>query len=328
MTLVDDVSTVEPMPEPSVVERSGWKDRFRIRLGRPAGQGSDGKKTPLDPKMQILRSVFVLVAILSLALLAELLFLSGLQQRAAQQKLFDGFRAQLAEGTAPVDAVDAEGRLVPIGSAVAFLEIPSIGLRQVVVQGTSSAALLDGPGHRIDTPFPGQAGTSVVMGRRASFGGPFRRLPDLIEGDTIRITTGQGESEFEVIGIRREGDPVPAPPGTDEGRLLLMTADGSPYVPDGVLRVDASLVTDLLPGRSVAVAPSGLPPSDQAMASDSSTAWALVFGLQALLAASVAFVWAWHRWSRRKAWIVMTPVLLLIGLLVTQQAAKLLPNMF
>lgn len=328
MTLTEEELVSKVDPEPIENERSGLRFRIGIRFHKSPSGGRVGQKTPLDAKSQVARSAFVLLAVLSIALLVELMFLSGLQQRAAQQLLFDGFRAELASGTAPVAAIDRQGRPLAFGAPMAFLEIPSIGLRQVVVQGTSSAVLLDGPGHRIDTPFPGQAGTSVIMGRRASFGGPFRRLPELVEGDLIRVTTGQGESEFEVIGVRREGDPVPASPAVDEGRLLLMTAGGRPFVPEGVVRVDARLVTDVQPGRSVAVAPSGLPPSDQAMASDSSTAWALVFGLQALLVASVAFVWAWHRWSRLKAWIVMTPVLLLIGLLVTQQAAKLLPNMF
>ena len=33
------------------------------------------------------------------------------------------------------------------------------------MEGTSSGTLMSGPGHRRDTPFPGQAGVSVIVGR-------------------------------------------------------------------------------------------------------------------------------------------------------------------
>jgi len=340
MTLVDDgaapeaaeviVATQAPDGDvaATAVERRTWRARVRHFFSRSNSDEPDTPLPPLDPKLQLVRAVLVLILVLSVSVLVELLVLSGVQQRSSQQRLFDSFRADLAAGTAPVGATDAEGRVLASGSAMAYLEIPSIGVRQVVVQGTSSGVMLDGPGHRLDSPFPGQAGTSVIMGRRASFGGPFLRLPEVQEGDQIRVTTGQGESDYEVIGVRRDGDPLPAPLQSGEGRLLLMTADGRPFVPDGVVRVDARLVTTPQPGRAQVVTASTLPPPDQPMASDTSTIWALVFWLQALLVASVAFVWAWHRWSRAKAWIVMTPVLLVIGLFVAQQGAKLLPNMF
>lgn len=333
MTLVDDVGSEAPeVAEDGVpvvtIERRTWRDRVRYFFSRSNGDEPDPPLPPLDPKMQLVRAVLVLILALSVSVLVELLLLSGVQQRSSQQRLFDSFRADLAAGTAPVGATDAEGRVLPSGSPMAYLEIPSIGVRQVILQGTSSGVMLDGPGHRLDSPFPGQSGTSVIMGRRASFGGPFLRLPDLKEGDQIRITTGQGESDYEVIGVRRDGDPLPAPLESGEGRLLLMTAAGRPFVPDGVVRVDARLVTTPQPGRAQVVTANTLPPPDQPMASDTGTLWALVFWMQALLVASVVFVWAWHRWSRAKAWIVMTPVLLVIGLFVAQQGAKLLPNMF
>lgn len=333
MTIVEEDAAVQAPVAAEVdvaatsTRRSGWRARLRHFFSRSTDEGTE-PLPPLDPRMQLVRAVLVLVLVLSVSVLVELLVLSGVQQRASQQRLFDSFRAQLAAGTAPVGATDADGRVLASGAPMAYLEIPAIGVRQVVVQGTSSGVMLDGPGHRLDSPFPGQAGTSVIMGRRASFGGPFLRLPDLQEGDQIRLTTGQGESDYEVIGVRRDGDPLPAPLKSGEGRLLLMTAAGRPFVPDGVVRVDARLVTAAQPGRASVVTASTLPPPDQPMASDTSTIWALVFWLQALLAASVAFVWAWHRWSRAKAWIVMTPVLLVIGLFVAQQGAKLLPNMF
>ena len=54
-----------------------------------------------------------------------------------------------------------------------MLDIPAIGIaNMVVVEGTSPENLTLGPGHLRDTPLPGQAGISVVFGRRATFGAP------------------------------------------------------------------------------------------------------------------------------------------------------------
>jgi len=38
-------------------------------------------------------------------------------------------------------------------------------------------------------------------------------------------------------------------------------------------------------------------------------------------------VWGWHRWGRAQTWIVLLPVLTLVGLAVSQELARLLPNL-
>ena len=95
---------------------------------------------------------------------------------------------------------------------MAYLEIPAHRPAAGVGSGTTSGVLFDGPGHRRDTPLPGQQGTSLIMGRRAAFGGPFAGIDDLEKGDRIRVTTGQGAFDFDVIGVRHEGDPTPPLP--------------------------------------------------------------------------------------------------------------------
>jgi hypothetical protein len=254
-------------------------------------------------------------------------FVSSLQQSSAQERAFDRFRADLAAGTAPVGPADADGVELAIGTPVSYLEIPEIGLRQVVVEGTTSGAMFTGPGHRRDTPLPGQVGTSVIMGRRAAYGGPFSDIGKLEAGDLVRVTTGQGEFEYEVLGVRFEGDPVPAPVGSGSSRLVLATADGRPFLPDGVVRVDADLVGTAVGGAPRAYTSSTLPSSEQALGTDTSTLWVLLLWLQVLIALSVGAVWAWHRWGRAQAWVVFLPALLLVGLATAGQVARLLPNL-
>ena len=297
------------------------------RFRRGARRDPDAPIPPLTPRAQLARGVFVLVAVICGSLLLQLVVLSGFQERAAQQAAFDGFRAALAKGVAPVAAVDDDNKALRPGTAMAYLEIPAIGLRQVVLEGTTSGVLFDGPGHRRDSPFPGAPGTTVIMGRRATYGGPFSQIGELKEGDAIRVTTGAGEFDYEVIGVRREGDESPPALESGQGRMLLMTADGRPYLPDGVLRVDAELTSTPLSGGSPAYTAKTLPASDAVMASDTTTLWALALWMQALFVVTVAFVWAWHRWGRAKAWIVGFPLLLLVGLMVANQVSRLLPNL-
>lgn len=322
MTLVEDppVADVPPPDDPEPARRARW-------WGRRARPEVDGPLPALSPRLRLARATLVLVAVVAGSLILQLVVVSGVQHRATQQQLFDSFRLQLAEGTAAVGPLDAEGRVLAVGTPVAYLEIPRLGLTEVVVSGTSSGATFDGPGHRRDTPLPGVAGTSVLLGRGSAYGAPFGGLADLVPGDLVRVTTGQGTFEFEVLGLRREGDPVPPLPAPDEARLLLMTTDGGAFVPSGVLRVDAEATTPAVGGSAPLFTPSTLPAAEQPMAADTSTLWALVLWLEALVVVLLGFVWAWFRWSRAKAWVVFLPLLVVVGLATSQQVARLLPNL-
>ena len=306
-------------PKPPKGERPPKPPR---RVPRPPVQYA-----PLSPGQAVVRGILALVAILTLAFVVYLVGLSHIQYLAAQQQLSDVFRAQLAEGTAPVSEGDFDDVLLADGAPVALLTIPQLGISQIVAEGTSSGTLMGGPGHRRDTVLPGQAGVSVLMGRAAAFGGPFSRIQTLQPGDEFTVRTGQGESTFEVIGVRYAGDPTPPNPVRGESRLILMTARGAPYVPTGIAYVDAKLVGDALPAGARQTTALTLPPSHRAMATDTSTVWALVFALQFLLVAEVAAVWAFRRVGAQKTWVVFVPVLLLASVLVAGQLVRLLPNL-
>lgn len=58
------------------------------------------------------RGGLLTLAALLLGLTAQLLFVSGLQERAAQHTAYDSLRAQLALGTAPVAQTDQQGDLL------------------------------------------------------------------------------------------------------------------------------------------------------------------------------------------------------------------------
>jgi sortase A len=84
------------------------------------------------------------------------------------------------------------------GDSVARIEIPAIGVREFVVEGTDTESLRKGPGHYPETPLPGERGTSAIAGHRTTYGAPFRNVDQLDRGDSIRIDLPTGRYVYRV----------------------------------------------------------------------------------------------------------------------------------
>ena len=250
------------------------------------------------------------------------LVVGPVQEHDRQEQLFDRFREELSQATAPVGPT-------AYGAPVALVTADALGLRDaVVVEGTSSADLRSGPGHLRSSVLPGQAGTAVLLGKAATFGAPFGRLADLRPGDTVTTTTGQGVFTYTVDRLRRPGDPLPSPPAAGTGRLVLVSAEGSGwrsgFAPTSVLYVDATLKGEAQPS------PGGLPAvtaAEKPMGTTTEPLLPLVFWLQGLLVVALAAVWLAARWGRWQAWAVGLPVLLALSVGASRSAAALLPNL-
>lgn len=277
------------------------------------------------PEYRLASQVLAIIAMLALSFLIELTVLGGLRHDRDQARLAEQFRSQLANSEAPVGPFDEAGKPLATGTPVALLEIPRLGVREVVVEGTSSGTLMSGPGHRRDSPLPGQVGTSVIAGRRATYGGPFRSLDQLRVRDQITVTTGQGASSFAVLGLRRAGDPVPSL-SRGQGRLTLVTTDGPALSPRDVLRVDAALVGEAK-ARPAQLPSGALPAADAVLAGDTSALWGVVGWSVLLLGAAVATVWVRYRTGPWQAWLIGVPVLVTLGLIVSDEIAAMLPNL-
>jgi LPXTG-site transpeptidase (sortase) family protein len=280
-------------------------------------------------------TALTIIAVLALTFVGHLAGVSQLQYARTQQIAYADFRAQLARGEAPVgqykveftDSGEERQRLLHPGEAVAVLRIPALHVRTVVLEGTSSDVLESGPGHRRDTVLPGQAGTSVIMGRKAAYGGPFRDLDRLVPGDAITVITGQGEQQYRVTGLRLPGDPAPAPLEAAAGRLTLVTAAGPRFAPTDLLRVDAELISAVRPTPARKFGAAALPAAEQAMATDPAGWTPLVLWGQALLLAALALAWARVRWGGWQTWVAGVPLLGALGLAAADQGARLLPNL-
>jgi sortase A len=294
-------------------------------LEAPAKHGATRTKGTLAPSTGgsgvVIRVLYAFSGLMIWAVLYALLF-GAIQETRSQSVMYAKFRQELAGEIAPI------GAPIKPGAPVALLEIPRLGLRDVVVEGTSSGALLKGPGHRDDSPLPGEGGVSVVYGRAATFGAPFGRLQELQPGDAIIVVDGAGTFQYVVKDVRRAGSPLPQPIGANASRLILASAAANGW--RAVLAPSAPLYVDADMQGTAASEPGGRPTevsADEKLmgvdsgALDSLVHWLALFGLSAAAAA-----WAFARWGRWQTWIVAAPTVCTTLWLVSETAMKLLPN--
>jgi sortase A len=292
--------------------------------GKPGANARAGVKPRAgDATIRSVGIALTLLAVVVLGFVGYLYFLSGVQEARAQTTLYTRFQYQLSQATAPTGPIDVTGQPVAAGSPIALLDIPAIGINNmVVVQGTSPEDLTLGPGHLRDTPLPGQAGISVVFGRRATFGAPFSDLPLLGKGDLITAITSQGMARYQVIATSDSAKPVPF--SQIPNQLLLVTAD-SRFVPAHYVEVEAKLLTAVQPE------PGNLPtvgPTEVALGRDP---YALIPGMGwaiALAAVAIGGSFAAARWARWPAWIAAIPLILAIIWNLYQCLSALLPNLY
>lgn len=318
MTVTDTTAEIAVVRDDTVSDRrTPWPSgRHRVKQPKPA-------RAPLPAGTIAVLWVLTSIGLIAVWFVAYALLFSSVQQAASQRQLYAEFREQLALATAPL------GGVITPGSPVAVMQAPDLGLTdQIVVEGTTSSVLRVGPGHRRNTPLPGQAGVCVLYGRSVAFGSPFAGADQLAAGTNIDIVTGQGQFTYEVDGVRRSGDLLPEPLAEGESRLTLVVGD-SAFMP-GLTAKSAYYVDATMIGKTVD-APVGRPTTiaadEDVLAGDKSGLVPLVLWLQALLLAALALVWARVRWGGWQTWVVGLPVVL--GLLwgITSSAFVLLPNL-
>jgi len=252
------------------------------------------------------------------------LVLSGLREGHAQHLLYSQLRQELAEETVPFG-----GKIKP-GAPVARISVPQIGLSAVVVEGTSSQQLANGPGHLPSTPMPGQAGNAQIYGRSAMYGAPFSHVHALKRGALVTVVTGQGVFEFQVIDVRGPGDPVPSAAQLGQSSLTLVTsaANGwrAGWAPEYVIYADATLVAG-----KVQPAPSGrptvIPAVDGPLRGDTNQLVLLPYLVLGLVLLCAGLGWASTRWTVWQLWAVGVPAVVAMLWITTNSVMLLLPNL-
>ena len=298
-------------------EKAKRADKAAKSEKAPKQAREKGPKEKREPRELTLAAVIayglILLTGLILAFGAYLFVGSGLAANRTQDVRYTELKKSLAEATAPVAGA------IPPGTALGVVAIPRLGLEQVFVEGSSSEQTMDGPGLKSDSVLPGQAGLSVLVGRRAAFGAPFRHLDQLRTGDRILVTTGQGQFTYVVDLVRTsdeasEIESVPA-------RLTLVTSD-PPITPNRSLQVTAQLKGDPQPRSTGTIAL----PAEQPGSGSNGRLVALLLWAQLLLLVTALATWAALKFQVRAVWIGAVPVLLAILWNVFENLAVLLPN--
>ena len=302
---------------------------LRDRAARPAHPPRRAVRAgEAEESLSLVSSAFVVLALVCAWMLLQLLVLGGASEARSQHLLYAEYRSQLAQATAPTGALDYLGKPLAPGSPVALLSIPQLGLQQVVVDGTAPGDLTNGPGHLRSTPLPGQAGISVVMGRASTYGGPFRHISSLAVGTQVIVQNAEGRVVYEVTGVRRAGDPIPAPPTGKEGRLTLVSAVGRPGVLGGLQPTEAVYVDATTKKATPAGYVGGaVPAAEQVMGRDVSALPTLVLLLAALVAAVLAISVARRRFPLALVWVFAVPTVMALAWATTDQVVRLLPNL-
>ncbi|GAA4117747.1 sortase [Nocardioides fonticola] len=293
-------------PEPA----SGGRTSRRRAEPRPP------RRLPrFEPTMaNLIAASLIGLTLLILAFGGFLLGASKLKASREQDVLYSQLTKSLGEATVPVSGA------IPTGTPLGILEIPKIGVEQVFLEGSASEQTAVGPGLRHDSSLPGQAGLSVIVGRRATFGAPFADLDRLEPGDRIEVTTGQGEFTY-VVDLVRTSDAAPTQIRKVDSRLTLVTSDPA-ITPNRTLTVSGVLQGEAQPKATGTATVAADAPGE----GSSGHLVALLLWSQLLLLVALTVTWAATKVPGRALWIGAVPVLIALLWNVYTNLAFLLPN--
>jgi len=328
---VTDAGTNEDMPTSTADGPAG--DRSRNRDDQPAPDeppalpDTDEEQAegvtihPAVPYMRLAGVAMIGVGLLIILFLLYLIAFTPLTASRNQERL-----TQALVGKPLAVFALVGGKLPPDGSPVAVLEIPSLGVRQVVVRGTSASDLMNGPGLMSGSALPGTPGNSVIAAKRVTFGAPFGAIGSLRKGQRIIAVDGAGTFTYKVtrvLTVTAGQKDVVVP--TADNRITLVTSD-STIVTNGRLVVQGTLV-----GHAVAVPglTAAIPSFDLGLSGDpTSGGLVLIWSFLTLLALVGAALAAW-RWKH--PWLVYllaAPVVMFCGLFACESLARALPATF
>lgn len=125
----------------------------------------------------------------------------GALRQDAARRAWEAAQAQsaFAVANARLDAGNL-GRPWAIGSPIARLTIPVLGLDEIVIEGVGSEELNAGPGHLPGSVLPGERGNAVISAHRDRH---FSSLGALQVGDEITTETVPGRRMTWIVIARR-----------------------------------------------------------------------------------------------------------------------------
>jgi len=145
--------------------------------------------TLTNPILRWSRNVLLIIGLLALSYVGY----SLLDARLYQAEQARRFERELKETNLP--RAESSGVAVSEGSPLGRIEISSVGLTTMILEGTEEETLRRAVGHIRGTPLPGQRGNVALAGHRDTF---FRELRDIRVNDEITLTTLSGSHHYRV----------------------------------------------------------------------------------------------------------------------------------
>ncbi len=258
----------------------------------------------------------ITLGVLILLFAVYLLWGTGIYTSQQQHHLRQQFQAALhraaatttttSSGETTTTTAPPSNASLAVGSAVARIQIPKIGLDNIVVDGVGVDDLRKGPGHYPATPLPGQVGNAAIAGHRTTYGHPFGDIDQLSSGDVIMVQTLQGSFTYRVYSqqVVDPSDVSVLLPDPGRPATLTLTTCTPKYSAAQRLVVKAELDRQTKP----LPAPHHLPPpaklTDLGLSGETGSLLPAV--LSGLIVAVVGGLWwlGFHRHPRWTNWLI------------------------
>lgn len=226
--------------DPAAPDAPGWPsaydpDGFDVPSYGPDPDAPPGDPLPTDPeagddadstgsagggRSGRVIVLAVLGGLLALALL--IVFLLPESASVRQQHLRDEYREPTTE--------------VSVGEAALLLQIPILGMDQVVTRGAEPVQLRGGPGWREGSAPPGQ-GNTVILGHSTLWSYPFGQIDQLVGGNRIFVRTRDDRVYvYKVTEVTKvDGSETEVMVADGPTRLTLVTSAGGPFSSERVV---------------------------------------------------------------------------------------------
>jgi len=154
---------------------------------------------------------FITAGVVVLLFVVYLLYWTGFQNSRTQDRLGRDLVKAWAQGSpttagstgtilGPGVPQPVVARLPALGAGLGRIYVPRIALARVMVEGTTTADLQEGPGHVPGTPMAGELGNFSVSGHRTTYGQPFNRLDEVLPKDHVVVETRTDFVTYRVTG--------------------------------------------------------------------------------------------------------------------------------
>jgi LPXTG-site transpeptidase (sortase) family protein len=147
-------------------------------------------------------------------------YVSGAAAQDRARREWDEIVAQSAYDQAVAATAPHNEVILRHGGPVARLQIPKIGLDEIVLEGIDDEAMNGGPGHYPGSPLPGGAGNSIISAHRDRH---FRNLGQLAVGDTVVTQSGARTTTWVIAKRKVVGKERPVLFPTKTATLTLTT---------------------------------------------------------------------------------------------------------